>query len=601
MEYSEIVVLTKYGFHIPEKLLHPVGTYDGSRCWGTTIPNIGYDIGLRDKEQPVNQILLSPVPFNSWACTIRIQARIKDEPGKLKSLFETLANPRLCANIISVSENTSGYYNGRVNILVEIYDLRDKAKNIQSINVKDPNKLRAITGYSVEVLLRVLEIKESIEQEDAAAEKACVGSGFLYHPDKDTGGCYLWSDTEKNSIIKSKLIQENKENALEDEFKFCSVNALSCQWLRTQAMCYLYSLVEQPLRFDYALNEKLLKSSIQGECSSRSIAQSFNLNFPAMFLATFHPMSKYIRLVSLQDDNHQKQLVKIGYKYTCVSDAKVKDKDISNNGSNGLLCHLTKELAISAPFNNSGSANYENLRRHEKFVFNIKNIISYSKRESRRFETGAIEILGFCDGISHPCLEYISREINSRIGGFEKIIQQDVKRKIQFNETIEISFANPYRIFLSCREEIKKDKTFRSIFERVARKYGVKIEISDESAEIVTSDVLNRFSSVDALIIIFSITDTEHQEYMQATDKTRFNPNLGWLLFELGIGMGKKMPTVQLRDITVVTKEQWTQWVSVGKDTSLCFIDRKKPDQMEVYLEGAIRVILGKLSSSYYL
>ena len=90
MEYSEIVTLTKDGFQIPEKLLHPVGIYDGSRCWGTLITNIGEAIAGRSP-RPVNQIILSPIPFNSWACTVRIQARIDDKPAKLKSLIQVLA------------------------------------------------------------------------------------------------------------------------------------------------------------------------------------------------------------------------------------------------------------------------------------------------------------------------------------------------------------------------------------------------------------------------------------------------------------------------------------------------------------------------------
>lgn len=127
MEYSEIVTLTKDGFQIPEKLLHPVGIYDGSICWGALVRNIGYKIEPQDYRpyHPVNQILLSPIPFNSWACTVRIQARIKDQPGRLKSLIEVLALSDLSANIISISENTSGYYNGSVNILVELYDTKE--------------------------------------------------------------------------------------------------------------------------------------------------------------------------------------------------------------------------------------------------------------------------------------------------------------------------------------------------------------------------------------------------------------------------------------------------------------------------------------------
>lgn len=592
MEYSEVVSLTKNGFLIPEKLLHPVGIYDSSRCWGTPITNVGHLIGHRAENRPVNQILLSPIPFNSWACTIRIQVRIKDEPGKLKTLLQLLSDKDLKTNIISVSGNPAGYYNGRINIFVEIYDLRAISKKVQlSIREHRDNKnkiLEEITLYSIEVLKRISIIKDCINNNNESAK--INGTDFLYQTDIDTDGNYLWSNAEKDRIIQDN----NYAGELCELFKCASVHSLSCRWLRTQAMAYLYSSIDQPLRFDHILNEKILKSSIQGECSSERIAQSLRLNIPSMFLAAFHPTSKYIRLFSLQTNNQQKKLIKIGYKYNCISNANIGKNDISNNGSNGLLYYLTEKL--SKPITLNTVSNQKNSRYPESFIFTIKNIISYSKRESRRSETGAIEILGCCEGISNPPLEDISYSISSQIVGFESSCQNNKETK-QFNSTIDVGFATPYRIFLSCREEIKKDTTFKIIYERVARKYGVKIEISDESAEFVTSDVLNRFSLVDAFIIIFSITDTEHQEYMQATDKNKYTPNLGWLLFELGIGMGKKIPTVQLRDITVVTKEQWTQWLNVGKDTSSCFIDRKKPDQMEAHLEWAIRIIISKLST----
>jgi hypothetical protein len=579
MEYSEIVTLTKDGFQIPEKLLHPVGIYDGSRCWGTLVRNIGYKIDPQDYRpyHPVNQILLSPIPFNAWACTVRIQARIKDQPGRLKSLIEVLSLSDLSANIISISENTSGYYNGSVNILVELYDLRSAARSVQIIDLESQVKTEITTRFSIQVFERILKIKKRILEID----KTCR---FLYPAGGLTGGSYLWDKKE----IKHQIPDGIDKDQLLAEFEACSVRSLSCDWLRTQAMCYLYSLEEQPFRFDYSLSEKLLKSPIDTESNAQGIAQSLAIDTPAIFLGIFNPLSKYVRLVSLQSDSYRKPLVKITYKYNCNSASN--DQDISKNGSNGLLLYLTESLAGEGDCDKFKTDKNRSLTT---FRFDIKNIISYSKRFSRMSESGVIEIFGYYYGNSNACLDNVSSEITSCISGFEKYS----KRKIQYRKNIHVSFANPYRIFLSCREEIKKDITFKSTYERVARKYGIKIDLSDESAETVTADVLKRVSSADALIVIFSITDTEHHEYMQSSGMARFNPNLGWLLFELGIGMGNKMPIVQLRDISVVTKQQWSLWVNVGKDASLLFFDRKRPDEMEAHLEGAIRVILEKLSS----
>ncbi|NTV66691.1 MAG: hypothetical protein HGB06_03240 [Chlorobaculum sp.] len=722
MEYSDIFTLTENGFNVQEKQLLPVGIFDGSRCWGAPVTNVGSKIGARET-RPSNHIILSPIPFNSWACTIRIQARVIDQPRKIYYLLDALNKKydELYTNVISISDNTSGYYNGRVSLLVELVDFRGRAEKIQKMAIENIEKQREMTRYSVDLVNRILDIKKCIV--NANDEKK--NGNFLYYPDAGTGGNYLWKEmyylkdgidkiikkiegfddneiaefkpfideygklyNEKDkevkgkgkgkgksiaeqkkhlSVIMDKLEEykkshsvnqlHNEEHSREalplimsdidkiidqrEEFNSYGIDALSCNWLRTQAMAYLYSEVEQPYRFDYMIKENIMKSDIHGESSSLRIARHFDLDLPAMYLATFHSRSKYIRLVHLQNDNCHERLVKIGYKYSCSfgpnkkksnfsgcnhinkeqstvgdeaevsSDDRGVDSvnctrdacgycvdDISGNGSNGLLHYLTGELS-TADEECSEMKISTDVKMHECFNMDIKNIISFSKRESRRYESGSIEILGYCRGVVNKSLAEISLEITRRIGGFENECKPD-KDKRQFKSTVDVSFVSPYKIFLSCREEIKKDKTFNNIFKSVSEKYGVTIEVSDESAVMVTSDVVKKLSSADALIIVFSITDTEHQEYMQAADKSKYIPNLAWLLFELGIGMGKKIPTVQFRDTTVVTKDHWSHWINVGKDSALFFIDRKRPDYVEIELEKAIRAILTKLSAKKF-
>lgn len=723
MEYGDTVILTKNGFQIPEKLLLPVGVYNESRCWGVPVTNVGYEIGSRNENRAKNQIILSPIPFNSWACTVRIQARLKDKPRMLYYLLDAISNAKdnngknIRTNVISISDNTSGYYSGRVIILVELVDLRKDAREIQDSVIKrgDVNNIKEkqskVTGYSIRLLQMISYIKKSILVADKKADVDCK---FLYYPDEKTGGNYLWvendiitknikdiesiikrmeidvakfnehmsKDVEKRDEIEKKPCDvsvfnelmkyiENVDNVLCDgsnervrmtgvkedmditekeqqnsklrneeslaldklkkvlkeylekmdkkfseskneifydiinsirdianrkkEFKLHSIDALSCMWLRTQAMAYLYSAFSQPFRFDYDLKENILRSEIHGESSSIRIAQVFELDLPSMCLATFHTGSKYIRIVVFKNDNCHERLVKISYKYNCSYNAHGSgDQDISSHGSNGLLQYITNYLSIrSNAFFIEPKNTDTSLKNY--FNFDIKNIVSYSKRESKRYEVGAIEILGYCRDVVNKSINEISSEIKKRIGGFGEICVRD-KDKFQYNSVIDVGYVNPYRIFLSCREEIKKENTFNDIICRVSRKYGVTIDVSDASAEMVTSDVITKLSSVDALIIVFSITDIEHQEYMQAIDKNKYIPNLGWLLFELGVGMGKRMPVVQLRDTTVVTKDQWTHWINVGRDSALYFIDRKKPEQMEIELEKSILAILYKLT-----
>ncbi|PPC89329.1 MAG: hypothetical protein CTY34_11780 [Methylobacter sp.] len=609
MEYSSIVTLTKDGFRIPEKLLHPVGIYEGGRCWGNLITNVGailadHEDKLSIKPQPNNEthILLSPIPFNSWGCMIRIQARLKDRHGTLKQLLEVLSPKKrseeahdLKLNIITITESSSGYYNGRAHILAELYDQRKNAKEIQKMRCQKSyedeaqfklslkEKLEKTSTFSLDIFTSISDIIDSIKNSDEE-------NHFLYSPKyseqlqngNDTISSYLWNDTDIQKKLETMNLDSDKKNsiyAIRDKSK---VSSVSCEWLHSHALSYLYSLTDQPFRFDYSVSEGLLKPSNSYDNCIFSISSDLDINLPSTFLATFNPHSKYIRLVPLGSGSNKSKLLRVRYKYKC--ETKDEDKDISQSGSHGLLHHLTDGLDKATKTQRSSK---------DQFTFNIKNITSFSKRYSRRYESGVIDILGIAENFNrYYGLHEIKNLVVDKIGTFKA----EKNENIDFEKDLQVSIYNPYKIFFSCREEIKKDKAFSEACNKIKEKYGILIEVSDANADIVTIDILNKFSYVDALIVIFSITDKEQYEYMHVADKRNFHPNLGWLLFEYGIGMGRNIPVEQLRDSTVVTSEQWGEWVRVSKDSSVNYIDRKNPEDMELKLEEAVLSIIRKLA-----
>lgn len=585
MEYSEIVTLTENGFQISDKLLHPVGIYDNSRCWGAILENVGKIIKNEIPGHSEKHILLSPIPYNSWGSLIRIQARVKDEPASLSLLLGAIDNfgkgiePFQTPNVIAISGVTTGYYNARLHILTESSDLRNESEKIRKSIVQ--NKITETSIYSSKVFERVINIRKHIHLED---EK----KGFLYKSNDVQSYNYLWDEDIINEQFNSNIKNKHSNITIEEfqeQIGKSKVLNLSCEWLHTHALSYLYSKENQPFRFDYDLEEGLLKSSYDVESSIKSITHKLDLDLPALFLANFNPLSKYIRLVPLQRERLAKSLVKIRYKYECRSIDR--NKDISICGSNGLLHHITSLLA------NNTSLKVDE-RPQNRYNFDIKNITSYSKRFSRRSEEGAVEIFSVVNSTNRvPSLDDVIEDVTNRIGNF----QAETSKETHFTKTINVSTKSPFRIFLSCREEIKLDKWFMKILSKVSTKYGIDIEYSDKHADVVTTDVLSRLSSVDGLIAIYSITEIEQNDYMHTQDKSKFHPNLGWLLFEYGIAMGKNIPVVMLRDNTVVTTEQWGQWINVGKDSSQNFIDRKKHDELEQRLEGAVLAILKKLST----
>jgi len=575
MEYSSLITLTKNGFNIPEKLLYPVGIYDASRCWGAVFHNVGHDIreinGDRQLCSSDCQILLSPIPFRSWACTIRVQARVNDEPGKLKHLARALSpcasasGGNVNTNIITISEALSGFYHGRVNILAELFDMRDKA----AATKKDISKLENITSklnvtseYSLEIFNNILKIDKLIQDEDKENK-------FLYRAGTGNSN-HLWLEEEI-----TRLIGDDKR--LLDFLNSSKIKPFSIEWIHTLAICYLHCRSDHPFRFDYSLSGSTLVSSGPND-SIEEIKSHFNIDLPCTFLATFNPLSKYIRMVSLHKETNEKKLVKINYKYKCNTD---HDKfDIAKNGSNGLLHFVTERLSNNIGIN--------------KIKVNTKHVTSYTKRYSQKREEGGIEIIGIMENVSdfNYDIKKINDEVSRILDGFPK------KNNSKFTTEISAGMSTPYKIFLSCREEFKKIKSFESICKKIEQEYGVRFIMSDRNANLVTSDVVRKISNSDGLIIIFSLTEDEKNKYKRRhTNNNELRPNLGWLLFEYGLSMGMKIPIAPIQDVTIVLEQDWDTWINVSKDASHTLLSDASDSGITEVLEQSVKTILDKIAN----
>jgi len=70
MKYNKIITACDNGFYIDAHLLKPIGVSDDSHCWGV----LAYNSNKKDHD-----LIVSSVPFRSWACVVRMQVRVKNE------------------------------------------------------------------------------------------------------------------------------------------------------------------------------------------------------------------------------------------------------------------------------------------------------------------------------------------------------------------------------------------------------------------------------------------------------------------------------------------------------------------------------------------
>ena len=322
--------------------------------------------------------------------------------------------------------------------------------------------------------------------------------------------------------------------------RYLSREPYKVKWLVSTAYCFFYHQT-QPFRFSYDAKRALLRYSEHDAAESR-ITRTLELTHPLLFLGSFNPLNKYIRFVSVQGEMNERRLIKLHYAYECTDKTKGKAADVATNGSRGLLHDISGSLSTI-----HGSATNINLRY----------VTSHTKRVSKATEKGEIEIIGTIEAHEKSCTTNLPTDIE-RAARNCKLPNCSLK--------VMLSYHTHYKIFLSCREELKGDRTFVGLCKRIESKYGVTFLFSSQYADSVTPDVLGKIDDADAMIVIFSITTSEHAEYIDSKQRTRYRPDLYWLVLECGIAKGKGKPLFQFRDTSVVLGADWEAWIKSDGD-----------------------------------
>ena len=124
MKYSKLITTCSNGFYIDQHLLKPIGISENSHCWGVFVEP-------KKPNNHSNDLIISGLPFRSWACMIRMQIRIKNEDfeGNLKKLYEILYQNNM--NIFYMQIIYSGYTHYLLDLILELTEFRDKVIKIR--------------------------------------------------------------------------------------------------------------------------------------------------------------------------------------------------------------------------------------------------------------------------------------------------------------------------------------------------------------------------------------------------------------------------------------------------------------------------------------
>ena len=115
MRYGEIIIACRLGFYIEPSLLKPIRISENSNCWGLFIKG--------EEEQGNKDLIISPFPYRSWPCLVKLQIRIKKENCN-KSILKILDTLKTDFNILALDIMFVDHCHYMLSFVVEVTALR---------------------------------------------------------------------------------------------------------------------------------------------------------------------------------------------------------------------------------------------------------------------------------------------------------------------------------------------------------------------------------------------------------------------------------------------------------------------------------------------
>ena len=571
MKYGKKIMVSRQGFHIDSKLLQSVRIHHDSRCRGVFITK---------NNSNEKDLIVSPFPFSSWGCIVRLQIRVREDKSvnKLNEILTIIASNNF--NILSTNFTFGGNNHKTFDLVGEIYELRPYIIKIRSCKNKN-KKNRLEYKFRVKLYTYMSKLKILIEEKFKET---------LYDlPDQ-------YSDSIKKEIkeylLNNKTISFENFNRIDKEQQ---VESVYWRWFKGLAFyAFKVKIGADTLYLHYNTKKSIL--SLENKIIGREFLESFSNNHddvPILALATFDAEKGYIKLRSFSHTIHDQEFLQIdfSYKINIVRIDYIKKKEkIKNKIINGINEYgsigMTRDLLSQIIYF---------IREKYKESFELIGISTKKlSRASLLEEQGLISIQGLFKTKNKTGWQ--SEEFEDMKANIYDYLKSRTRPKNQYIQNFDITIRKvfPYSVFISVRENFKQRKSFNP--HEILKKEGLSAKTSGTFTDEVTENVIQEMSHCDACIQIYSLSQEEIEKITRDGESADFVPDNSWLLFEFGIARTKKMPIVRMIDVTHLNKNQWAQYLRTDNDKLLMEFD-SITDKMslENKMQEAARQVLKKL------
>lgn len=582
MFYGDIVTLDEDGIRVRPKALQPIGIFNESRCWGVRVPEVKPKPRKRRHIRPPH-LVISPFHPVSWPFLIRLELKLKHEPGALYNAANLLQSKGI--NLLYAQCTPSGSMHATCNIIGEATTIRgkfqadkeelDRKYPFPRVESREKDKKAAYqavrdlaNNIAREMFYCVARLrKEVLDPEDKKShnphtflhDRIVNHLQYLYDPDE-----LRESDGSKPDDGVSAHEQAEMQLPI----------PVSAQWLYNLPFFALYGGGQDtPFALKYDGNS----SSLKFDCPEvlRNFPEYIHDSdladtpdplgaLPTLAIASYDTYEHYARFIPVPRRTMNRKVTRIEVTYRIPSPHNKK-----GDAAAGLLAEIGHRA-----------------RQEGVNLLHVSNKVTESGYDH---ESGSISLLGEFER------EPVSIK-SSRTQLEEKLKSIDIPRRKQSEEderdvgqsNLQITCVEviPYRVrelFVSMKFDHPRHKFLCDTIKQAASRAGFTAYIVETFTKRATETISRKMSECQAFLQLLMFREDEDPD----------NVGFSWLDFEYGMATGLNLARIRLVDVVRRPYEWWLNRLGTDRDQ---YVKKFRTDLSDDKLEDIIQKAVNELA-----
>lgn len=541
MQIGKHVTVTKYGILLSADQIEWIAAVPGGLCWGVPMPR---SRRAQAGKGPDHMLLWSFDP-STWGALFRVVLRINDTPNTLGKVTTVLARERF--NILYMNSTQTGHDHGTLNVVGALHEALDE-RLVNSINeTKHENRVNRTVGwrklcarFASAMLARAAKLERAL----VAANRSDADGGFLRE---------IFLQGRRGAVVSDGLVyylEDFQDSKMRSLAKRKSIEGVRCDWLQYPAFFWLYGHREQAMRF--RVESGMLRPTDDTISVYDRFVKGTKLTLPFKTLSSIDTRAHYLRLVLSRTDAAGQLDIDLSYELT---DARHPTRTI------GVIHRVVGALAN------------QNL--------NIRGIWNSVEEMSPDEEKGKVHVIaGRTDEKPAYDKEFLNELTN---------VVEGVGDKHTAIDNVSVRRVGAEKVFVSTKRDWWDGK--RKLVTKLLATYGLET-ISGNIGYVILGSASGVTQRADSLM---EQSDAFLQIVPQPEDWD--NPELQWLLFELGLAIRQRLPIeicVDCRGAKDIDK--WKAAMRIGDGWPLnMFDDRKNDDEIKSSLAPAVMRIVNSI------